>query len=130
LVIYRQIKSDSHLTKTQEDTMREPQAAIDPPAEWWGEDEWEEEPEYKEDPSMPLQCLAIKLKHTIMTEGIISIYWNHKGWEVHITEAAFRKAFPIYAIEPFAHGPSKYKLIQQIAGVDVICLTERDEGAW
>jgi hypothetical protein len=110
---------------------REPQAPLDPPESWWGEDNEREDVEYPpEDPSMPLQCLAIKLKHTIMPEGMISIYWNHKGWEVHITETAFRKAFPIYAIEPFAHWPSKYKLIQQIAGVDVICLTERDESAW
>jgi hypothetical protein len=118
---------------------REPQAPLDPPASWWGEDNELEDVEYPpEDPSMPLQCLAIKLKHTIIPEGVIAIDGDEGKWKIQMSESSFRKAFEIYAIEPFTSSysgslsglrPVKYKLINQVVGVTFYCLTEIDEAA-
>jgi hypothetical protein len=111
--------------------MKEPQAAIDPPAEWWGPEEMDEVEEIGPAPeSLLILNLAVKVKHLQVPSSIISIYKNEKGWELHMVEEDFRKAYQEYSCRPFSYGPSKYELFVDVHGIKVFCLTKRDEGVW
>jgi hypothetical protein len=106
---------------------REPQAPLDPPANWWGDEEWEA-PTYPEaDPTMPLQCLAIKVKHMPIPQGVIAVEWYEGKWKVQLEESTFRNLYKAYAMEELA-GPAAYRLSVVIAGVAFYC--HSSEGGW
>jgi hypothetical protein len=110
---------------------REPQAPLDPPAEWWGEEEMEEVEEIGPAPlALQVEDLAVKVKHLQVPSSVLSVTRSYDGtWEIHMRESDFRETYPTYSVESRTTG-NFCALVADVHGIRVMCLASVKEEVW